>query len=142
MSLSVIHTSDDRLASAPVCEALSAAVAAHGRATLLVPDFQAQLEASRQLAGVEGLSMGVTVTTPEAWVKERWEVWGDGTHVVEPMVRTMALQAVVSQAASAEGCPLGDNLGTVNMLARLAERALPWLPIDPQGQVNVVAVTN
>lgn len=138
MSLSVIHTSDDRLASAPVCEALSAAVAAHGRAALLVPDFQAQLEASRQLAGVEGLSMGVTVTTPEAWVKERWEVWGDGTHVVEPMVRTMALQAVVSQAASAEGCPLGDNLGTVNMLARLAERALPWLPIDPQGQVNVV----
>ena len=65
MSLTIAQTHDTRLVGEAAEAALKGALAAHGRATLLVPSFAAQLDVSRDLAR-RGLGMGVTVTTPLA----------------------------------------------------------------------------
>ena len=80
--LHIATTSDECLASAEVRACLEEALRAHGAATLLVASFADQLVAQKELSAYPALSLGVTVTTPAAWAKERWEVWGDGTHVV------------------------------------------------------------
>lgn len=141
MSLHIVRTTDERLVSPAVAASLRQALAREGRAVLLVPSFAAQLDASRALAALGGLSLGVTVTTPLAWAKERWEVWGDGSVTVEATTRTIALQQVLARQAQGGShaerpIPLAYNPGTVNVLVRLASRALPWLPLDPSGEPN------
>lgn len=137
MSLTIAQTHDTRLVGASAEAALKGALAAHGRATLLVPSFAAQLDVSRDLAR-RGLGMGVTVTTPLAWTRERWEVWGDGTQVIDPLTRTVALQHALS-TADAAGEGVAYNTGTVDVLGRLAKDALPWIPVR-NGRVDVDAL--
>ena len=137
MSLTIAQTHDTRLVGASAEAALKGALAAHGRATLLVPSFAAQLDVSRDLAR-RGLGMGVTVTPPLAWTRERWEVWGDGTQVIDPLTRTVALQHALS-TADAAGEGVAYNTGTVDVLGRLAKDALPWIPVR-NGRVDVDAL--
>lgn len=136
MPLNIVTTEDQRLVGAPALAALRKAVGEKGRATLLVPDFDRQLDACRELAA-QGLSLGVTVTTPGAWVRERWQVWGDGTNVVEPLARTVALQSSLA-AAAREDAPDAPayNAGTVRVLSTLASAALPWVPLRGDGTVD------
>jgi|GEM_PF-379756 len=140
MPLNIVTTEDQRLVGAPALAALRRAVGEKGRATLLVPDFDRQLDACRELAA-QGLSLGVTVTTPGAWVRERWQVWGDGTNVVEPLARTVALQSSLA-AAAREGTPDAPayNAGTVRVLSTLASAALPWVPLREDGTVDADAL--
>lgn len=137
MSLTIAQTHDTRLVGEAAEAALKGALAAHGRTTLLVPSFAAQLDVSRDLAR-RGLGMGVTVTTPLAWTRERWEVWGDGTQVIDPLTRTVALQHALS-TADAAGEGVAYNTGTVDVLGRLAKDALPWIPVR-NGRVDVDAL--
>jgi hypothetical protein len=134
--LHVATTTEERLASAEVRACLEEGLRAHGAATLLVPSFADQLVAQKELSAYPSLSLGVTVSTPSAWAKERWEVWGDGTHVVDPLVRTIAVQRAIAQAPREIGRGVALNAGTVQLLSSLVGNALPWLPLDPAGEPN------
>ena len=76
--LHIATTAEECLASAEVRACLGEALRTHGTATLLVSSFADQLVVQKELSAYPALSLGVTVTTPVAWTKERWEVWGDG----------------------------------------------------------------
>ena len=134
--LHIATTAEECLASAEVRARLEEGLRTHGAATLLVSSFADQLVAQKELSTFPALSLGVTVTTPVAWAKERWEVWGDGTHVIEPLARTIAVQRVIAQGSS-RGVTL--NAGTVQLLSSLVQGALPWLPLDPVGGLNELA---
>ncbi len=140
MSLKIIRSADERLVSAPVLDALRDALSRDAMATLVTPSFEDSLVAQRSLSTEPGLGVGVTVTTPLAWAKERWEVWGDGTHVIEPLTRTLAAQQVLLEASQDEERNVTYNRGSVKVVSSLASRALPWIPIDPSGALDVLAV--
>jgi hypothetical protein len=137
--LHIATTAEECLASAEVRACLGEALRTHGTATLLVSSFADQLVAQKELSAYPALSLGVTVTTPAAWAKERWEVWGDGTHVVEPLVRTIAVQRAIVQAPQSRRRGVSFNAGTVQLLSSLARGALPWLPLDPAGEPSELA---
>ena len=139
MSLRIVKTNDERVVPTPVEKTLRDAVSSHGRAVLLVPSFAAQLAVSKALAEMGGLSLGVTVTTPSAWVKERWEVWGDGSHVIEGVARTIAMEQTLDTAPSEARGAVEANPGTVRVLSSLARYAYPWLPLDPSGEPDRIA---
>lgn len=126
MALQVVRTYDEQVAGTTVLSALRKHVEADGSAVLLVPTFSAQLDASRSLARA-GLSLGVRVTTPSAWTQERWEVWGDGSHIVSPVERTVAMQRTLKHACEHPGATLEYNPGTVRVLENLARQVLPVL---------------
>lgn len=137
--LHIATTVEEFLASAEVRARLEEGLAARGAATLLVPSFADQLVAQKELSSYPTLSLGVTVTTPAAWTKERWEVWGNGTHVVEALTRTIAVQQAISQAPEGRRRGVALNAGTVNLLSALVRDALPWLPIDSAGEPDELA---
>lgn len=136
MSLHIKRTNEERFVSAPVESALRDGLASQGRVVLLVPSFSTQLSVLRALAGLDGLSLGVSVTTPVAWVRERWEVWGDGTHVVEGTVRSVAMEQTLLSAPAEVRTTVEANLGTARVLSSLARMALPWLPLGPSAELD------
>lgn len=137
--LHIATTAEERLTGAEVRACLEEALHTHGTATLLVSSFADQLVAQKELSAYPALSLGVTVTTPVAWTKERWEVWGDGTHVVEPLARTIAVQRAIAQAPQSLSRGVSLNAGTVQLLSSLVREALPWLPLDPADEPNELA---
>lgn len=120
-----LFSCDERLVGSEVLVELRRGLARRGEAVLLVPDSATAVEARRSLAS-EGLSLGVTTTTPELWAAERWQVWGDGTGIISAGQRVAAMGRVFAES-SAEGGSLVNNPGTVRVLARLAREGLPWL---------------
>ena len=60
----------------------------------------------------------------------RWEVWGDGTRVIDRTTRVAAMQRTLAQADPDRLGGIGANPGTVDALCSLASRALPWLPLE------------
>jgi hypothetical protein len=139
MGLSVIHTYEEPLVGAAVVGALRQAVEEHGAAVLLVPSFAQGLEAQRALARHRGLALAVTTTTPAAWVRERWEVWGDGRSIADPTVLALLSRQAIAQADADELGPIELSAGIVDLLARLVGQALPWLPIDESRQLRPTA---
>lgn len=124
MSLTITLTADRHLLSEPVIGALRQGLAHAGHVVLLVPTFAAALDVQRELASLEGLGLGVTVTTPGAWIDERWEVWGDGRHMVSDIERLILMRLAL------RSCPtiLSPTSGTLDELASLARGFLAWLP--------------
>lgn len=127
MPLRLVTTSCELIASPCVVRALREALAADGRATLLVPSFAQALDAQRALAAAGGLSLGVTVTTPSAWASERWEVWGDGRRVVDAAARRVLCERVLTRSAGRAGARVTNAPGSVALLADLARSGLPWM---------------
>lgn len=117
MALNIVVSNSEQLVSAELCGYLRDGLSRSGSAVLLVPNFVAQLEASRGLAEA-GLSLGVTVATPSSWAGERWEVWGDGTHIVTPGIRSIVMSQVLGEAA--DRGRIANNPGTLHVLERLA----------------------
>ena len=116
MSLTVCCTNDEHLIGPVVLDLLRKGAHA-GEAVLLVPSFDEVLRAQKTLA-YHGLGLGVTVSTPRAWARDLWDVWGDGRRTVDASQRLL----LMSRA-------LGDDVapGTVRLLCQLAERCLPWI---------------
>ena len=129
MSLCIVRTPDEHLVSDAVVATLGEALAAQGRATLLVPDLTAQLAAARELSTHAGLSLGVTIATPSAWARELWEVWGDGSRIIDGTARSLLVGQVLAQTTPAERGGVEANPGTELLMQDLARRALPWLPL-------------
>ena len=83
MGMHIVRTHAEGVVSADVVAALREA-SSKGAAVLVVPSFEAQIAAQKQLAGLsDPVLFGISVTTLSAWIKERWDVWGDGRHLVE-----------------------------------------------------------
>ena len=126
MSLTITLTTDRHLLSEPVIGALRQGLAHAGHVVLLVPTFAVALDVQRELASLEGLGLGATVTTPGAWIDERWEVWGDGRHMVSDIERLILMRLAL------RSCPtiLSPTSGTLDELASLARGSLAWLPSE------------
>lgn len=133
MSLSIVKTTQEQLVGPEVTRPLHEGVGAAGSAVLLVPSFAQALDAQRVLAGMRGLALSVATTTPGAWVKERWEVWGDGRSIANDTVLTVLARAALIQAEPQELGPIELSEGVVSVLASLASQALPWLPLNEDG---------
>lgn len=139
MALTVIATSDLSPLPAAAERALRAALGARGRAELLVPTFAQGLDAQREMASREGLSVGVGVTTPASWAQERWEVWGDGRRPVAPAQRLALASLVLSSCDEDERAGVPATPGTADALASLVRDALPWLSDDPGATARPLA---
>ena len=131
MPLTLVTTPSEEIVCPEVERLLREALAEAGRATLLVPSFAQALDAQRALAAAGGLSLGVTVTTAQAWAQERWEVWGDGRRLVDDASRGVLASRVLSRASRRAGAALEGSPGTAALLADLARTGLPWLVSAP-----------
>ena len=131
MSLSLLATDDPVLLGPELIGRLAAARSEQRPVVVLVPSFSTALEVSKELSSRPGLSIGVTATTPAAWARERWEVWGDGRTPIDPSMRlALAYSLVVLEGAdAADG--LSHTAGMVRSLCRLTREALAWLPGEP-----------
>ena len=131
MSLSLLATDDPVLLGPELIGRLAAARSEQRPVVVLVPSFSTALEVSKELSSRPGLSIGVTATTPAAWARERWEVWGDGRTPIDPSTRlALAYSLVVLEGAdAADG--LSHTVGMVRSLCRLTREALAWLPGEP-----------
>ena len=137
MSLSIVKTTQERLVGPEVTQSLHEGIGAVGSAVLLVPSFAQALDAQRVLTAMPGLALSVTTTTPGAWVRERWEVWGDGRSIANATVLTVLARATLMQAKPQELGPIELSEGVVSVLASLASQALPWLPLTEEGAPHV-----
>ena len=134
MALTVAQTNEEHLLGACVLQALRAGIEDCGSAVLLVPSFSQALDVQRCLAVEPGLALSVATTTPSAWVRERWEVWGDGRRIADATVLTVAAREAILATPSEERGPIGLSAGVVDVLRSLVAQAMPWLPVDGQGR--------
>lgn len=123
MSLRIVRTAGGQLVGGEVRGALSVALRSCGRAVLLVPTFAQALAAQRALADDAGLSLALSVTTPDAWADERWEVWGDGRRVVSEGERLVLMRLALDDAP----LPLARTGGALDALCLLARSSLAWI---------------
>ncbi|MGN0286236.1 MAG: PD-(D/E)XK nuclease family protein [Atopobiaceae bacterium] len=135
MALQILHTVQLQPAGPTTQHALSEALASRGEAVLLVPSFQMQLDAFRLLSGAHGLALGVKTTTPRTWLSELWEIWGDGSHLVDGDARTILMHRLLSQAEAVDAPSLVRSPGAVRVLEDLARRTLGHLRLDDSGRI-------
>ena len=124
MSLTVLTTKDEQLAGQAFIT-MAREGAGRGGLLVLVPTFAEVLRVQKRLAN-EGVGLGVEVTTPNSWVRDRWDVWGDGRRVVDGSSRVLVMTEALRKAQQNSSVPLAQTSGTVKLLCSLAQRALPW----------------
>ncbi|WP_165170331.1 PD-(D/E)XK nuclease family protein [Adlercreutzia sp. ZJ242] len=84
----------------------------------LHPSFDAALAARKACARAsDACSLGATFTTPEAFVADLWEVWGDARRIVSAQERLVAVRAVLARQGA-----FARTLGTARLLARFVGR--------------------
>lgn len=121
MSLTLLSTNDECLGGASTLR-LAGALLKRGGATVLVRTFAQALLVQKSLADA-GLSLGASVTTPDALVRDLWDLWGDGRRVVDDATRALLIGEVLKNEA--EGT--GPATGTVRLLSSLAKEGLPFM---------------
>lgn len=125
MSLTIVTTNEERLAGNALKRLVNDGCQSGG-VVVMVPSFAEVLEVQKGLAD-EGVGLGVEVCTPDSWVRDRWDVWGDGRRVVDGPVRTLLVAECLREHAKGSEFELSQTPGTVRLLGSLAQRALPWL---------------
>ncbi|MDO4806947.1 MAG: PD-(D/E)XK nuclease family protein [Coriobacteriales bacterium] len=125
MSLTIQTTTDEHLAGKTV-QRLVGKLARSGNVLLLAPSFAEVLQVQTTLAD-SGFSLGVEVATPRSWVRDRWDVWGDGRRMADGPARTLLMSQVLRQAPERDVLALGQTPGTIRLLCSLAEHGLPWM---------------
>ncbi|MBP3893031.1 MAG: PD-(D/E)XK nuclease family protein [Atopobiaceae bacterium] len=133
MSLAIVQTKEEALVGADVIDALRQGIDECGSAVLLVPSFAVGLAAQRELSRMRGLAMAVTTTTPSAWLRERWEVWGDGCAIAGSVELVVFAREVLREATPDELGPIRMSEGMAQVLAQMTGTMLPWLPLDEAG---------
>ena len=129
MSLTLVKIAGESLVCPFVLDGLRSAVEKGGEACVLAPSFDHALRIQRELAA-RGIALGVRVTTPSAWIEERWGLWGDGRRLVDGAAREIVCARIVASAAS-EGIVPADNEGTRSILSGLVRAGLRRLAEDP-----------
>lgn len=95
------------------------ALAENRRPVVIVPSYSQQLDAQQWLAR-RGEGFSVTVTTLWSWTENLWELFGDGTPLVNGDVRIVELWKLLQGDKA-----LHKSIGTLNLLNKLALQALP-----------------
>lgn len=124
MALCIVSTEERHLVGSATLDILRQGLEHTGRVVLLCPSFNQALQAQKSLSK-QGICLGVDCTTASAWIEERWEVWGDGRHLIDSMKRRFFARRVLQHHS--EGEPLA---GTVNLLADFAAANIAWLQPD------------
>ncbi len=135
MSLTILGTTDERLACVGVMDAVRAGQA-HGGVCVLVPSFPEALQVQKALAD-EGIGMGVQVTTPLGWLRDLWDVWGDGRRILSAPMRTLLVTELVRRACAEEDVPFSPTPGVIGLLCSLVEQGLPWMCDAPEGECGL-----
>ena len=125
MSLTILTTTDERLACEGVMDAVRAGQA-HGGICVLAPSFPEALQVQKALAD-EGVGMGVQVTTPLGWLRDLWDVWGDGRRIISGSMRTLLVTELLRKACTEEDVPFSPTSGVIGLLCALIEQGLPWV---------------
>ncbi|WP_165048734.1 MULTISPECIES: PD-(D/E)XK nuclease family protein [unclassified Adlercreutzia] len=92
----------------------------------LHPSFDAALAARKSCAHAEdACSLGATFTTPEAFVADLWEVWGDARRIVSAQERLVAVRAALARQDA-----FARTLGTARLIARFIGRSAGTHELD------------
>ncbi len=134
MALRIVTTTDEDVVPACLLEGLGRAVREEGSAVLLVPSFEHGSRIQRAISAAGGPTMGVAVSTPSAWASEICQLWGDGRACVDAVTRRLLVRRAVERVPEGLRAGLWDNPGTIDTIGRMASRALPWLPLDDDGE--------
>ncbi|RDB56322.1 PD-(D/E)XK nuclease family protein [Paraeggerthella hongkongensis] len=108
-----------------ISETLAPWCAAGRVPVLLAPTPAAVLRLRRALAD-GSCSFGVRVETPDSWVADQWEIYGDGRALVQGGERDLLMQRACFEMR-ARGNAVEPTPGTVSLLAGLARESLPAL---------------
>lgn len=122
MSETRLQTTYESLLGEQGIAAVAAALESTGQAVVLCPSFAQALMVQRELEAA-GTSFGVVCTTPRAWCELRWALYGDGRSIVSSGVRRVLMCRMLEGDVE----PLDTGQGSVDVLCRLASKALPWL---------------
>ena len=134
MALRIVTTTDEGAVPACLLEGLGRAVREKGSAVLLVPSFEHGARMQRAISAAGGPAVGVAVTTPSAWAYELWQLWGDGRGLVDAVTRRLLVRQAVDRVPGGLRAGVWGNPGTVDVLGRMASRALPWLPLSEESE--------
>ncbi|MDO4539421.1 MAG: hypothetical protein Q4B54_14745, partial [Coriobacteriales bacterium] len=126
MSLTVYTTEDERLVSSTFCQLVHEGLT-QGGLVVLVPTFEQVLRVQKALAD-KGLSLGVQVSTPQAWMRDTWDVWGDGRQIISSTQRLLLMTDVLAKDHTEGEQPQEVLAGTAQLLCDLAQRGYAWLP--------------
>lgn len=101
-----------------------------GEIPVLLTPSSAAVSWLRRTFSDDFVSWGVRVETLDAWVGDRWELFGDGRRIVASQERELLMQLACEQPE--QGVDGVDGVwdcapGTVALLSRLAQDALPRL---------------
>lgn len=124
MSLTILTTEDERL-SGDAVTGLVRTWTMHGSALVLVPTFAEVLQTQKAFAAM-GLSLGIEVTTPNVWVRDAWDLWGDGRRVIDGPARALLMSELL-QGEQQGSKRIEQTPGTIRLLCALAQRGLPWI---------------
>lgn len=118
------HILDNADAVAEAERAEAAARLSEGSVPTVLVQSDAAARRMRRAFADGPCALGVRVATLGAWTADRWELVGDGRRLVSSVERALLVRRALDEQprTALEGTP-----GTVDLLARLAREALPWL---------------
>lgn len=105
---------------------------AAGRVPVLLVPSPAAASRVRRAFAESPCALGVRVETPASWVRDRWDLFGDGRRIVASSERALLVRRACLEA---DRTALDATPGTVDVLARLAREALPYLLEAPGAAV-------
>lgn len=123
MPARLLASSDEQLLCPEALECLRDTVQASGSAVVLCAKASLVTRAEVELANA-GITFGVSCSTPTSWAKLRWDLYGDGRTIVSSGVRSVLMTRLLEGDVD----PLDKGPGTVDVLCKLAQNLLPWLP--------------
>lgn len=95
---------------------------AGGCAPTLIVESPARAAYARRVLALEGRAFGLSIVAPYAWVRDRWELLGDGRPLVGALTRTLTAERALRLCVEDAG--LAATPDTAALVAGLAEQAL------------------
>ena len=120
---------------AAAASALNLACEKNDVAYLAAPSFDHGLSLQKELCAA-GLGLGVNAGTLGSISGDLWRLWGDGTSCVDPVTRRLLVRRAMRAVPQGLMGDMRDNPGTIDVISKLASRALPWLPLDADGKAQ------
>ena len=133
--LRVRTTKDEAGQFAAAARALKLACERNDVAYLAAPSFDDGLTLQKELSAA-GLGLGVNAGTLASISGDLWRLWGDGTSCVDPVTRRLLVRRAMRAVPRGLMGDMRDNPGTIDVICKLASRALPWLPLDADGHAQ------
>jgi len=99
---------------------------------LLVPHF-ANTVYLKKLLAQKGRALGVEVNTASSWVRDQWELWGDGRRLISSQLRRTIIAKLLSEHQEQSEQPLlPATPGVIELVEELVQGYLPYLEENPR----------